>query len=195
MPIIHRDNDSDIELCRAEGEFNAFTSRPAPPIPGRNGLLTSPCDRCLVSTFVDSDGLAARMGGIRRKRKLGGRVAVACSGPMLARMLHTTGLHRIVTVTSTVNEASRALQRHLDRSHRPPVESAVPEPRRGKHQMSRRSPRFLSSEPRGPHQGCPACGSLRWVQHAALFHQRERYWSAKRSCKACGHAWDAWTEP
>jgi DNA-directed RNA polymerase subunit M/transcription elongation factor TFIIS len=57
-------------------------------------------------------------------------------------------------------------------------------------------PALSTSEPRGPHQICPACGSLRWVQHVALRHEHDSHWSASRSCKACGHTWEAtWTEP
>jgi anti-sigma B factor antagonist len=59
--------------------------------------------------FVDSAGLGALIGGIRRVRELGGDVAVACPRPTLTRLLHTTGFDRIVTVTETVAEAAQAL--------------------------------------------------------------------------------------
>ena len=59
--------------------------------------------------FVDSAGLGALIGGIRRAREAGGDVAVCCNRPTLVRLLHTTGFDRIVTVTDTVAEAAESL--------------------------------------------------------------------------------------
>ena len=64
---------------------------------------------------MDSAGLGALIGGIRRAREAGGDVAVACSRPTLTRLLHTTGFDRIVPVTETVEEA----RRRRDRQRRP----------------------------------------------------------------------------
>ena len=58
---------------------------------------------------MDSAGLGALIGGIRRAREAGGDVAVACSRPTLTRLLHTTGFDRIVPVTETVEAAATAL--------------------------------------------------------------------------------------
>ena len=55
---------------------------------------------------MDSAGLGALIGGIRRAREAGGDVAVACSRPTLTRLLHTTGFDRIVSVTETVDDAA-----------------------------------------------------------------------------------------
>lgn len=59
--------------------------------------------------FMDSAGLGALIGGIRRAREGGGDVAVACSRPTLTRLLHTTGFDRIVPVTETLDAAVKAL--------------------------------------------------------------------------------------
>ena len=58
---------------------------------------------------MDSAGLGALIGGIRRAREADGEVAVACSRPTLTRLLHTTGFDRIVPVTETLEEAVDAL--------------------------------------------------------------------------------------
>jgi anti-sigma B factor antagonist len=60
-------------------------------------------------TFVDSAGLGALIGGIRRTRDLGGDVALACGRPTIRKLLHSTGFDRIVAVTETVQEAATAL--------------------------------------------------------------------------------------
>lgn len=51
------------------------------------------------------------------------------------------------------------------------------------------------SVPRGPDQPCPQCQQDNWIQRLALWHERDRYWSARRTCRTCGHQWTAtWTE-
>ena len=59
--------------------------------------------------FVDSAGIGALIGGIRRLRELGGDVAVAAPRPAISRVLHMTGFDRIVPVADTVAEAAESL--------------------------------------------------------------------------------------
>ena len=96
-------------LCRPVGELDAYTVgqfREA-----LSGLAS--VDRLLIDLssvpFMDSAGLGALIGGIRRTREQGGDVAVACSRATLTRLLHTTGFDRIVAVTESVEEAAAAL--------------------------------------------------------------------------------------
>jgi anti-sigma B factor antagonist len=60
--------------------------------------------------FVDSAGLGGLIGGVRGVRELGGEVAVVCSRPTLNRVLHTSGLDRIVVIAASVEEAAAALR-------------------------------------------------------------------------------------
>ena len=96
-------------ICRPVGELDAFTVSQF-----REALSEVAANRRLLIDmsavpFVDSAGLGALIGGIRRARELGGQVAVACNRPTLVRLLRTTGFDRIVTVAETVEEASAAL--------------------------------------------------------------------------------------
>ena len=96
-------------ICRPIGELDAFTVSQF-----RQTLAElAPSPRLLIDMsgvpFVDSAGLGALIGGIRRARELGGDVAVACNRPPLTRLLRTTGFDRIVTVAETVDEAASAL--------------------------------------------------------------------------------------
>src|SRR5439155_23150520 len=109
MLEIEVENSHDYVVCRPVGELDAYTvgqfrERLAE-------LAASP--RLLIDLssvpFMDSAGLGALIGGIRRAREAGGDVAVACSRPTLTRLLHTTGLDRIVPVTETVEAAASAL--------------------------------------------------------------------------------------
>jgi len=64
-----------------------------------------------VVPFIDSAGLGALIGGIRRIRENEGRVVVYCNGATLLRLLHTTGFDRIVPVEETLEAAVGALDR------------------------------------------------------------------------------------
>lgn len=107
--------DIDVEdtphytLCRPIGELDAYTVSEFRDVLGT--LATKPNLVIDLSDvpFMDSAGLGALIGGIRRAREAGGDVAVACSRPTLTRLLHTTGFDRIVSVTDTVEEAAAAL--------------------------------------------------------------------------------------
>jgi anti-sigma B factor antagonist len=96
-------------VCRPVGELDAYTVGQF-----REALADlASTARLLIDLssvpFMDSAGLGALIGGIRRAREAGGDVAVACSRPTLTRLLHTTGFDRIVPVTETVESAASAL--------------------------------------------------------------------------------------
>jgi anti-sigma B factor antagonist len=107
---IHTDETPDgFVICRPVGELDAFTVSQF-----RQSLADlASSERLIIDMsgipFVDSAGLGALIGGIRRTRELGGDVAVACDRPTLVRLLRTTGFDRIVSVTETVEEAMASL--------------------------------------------------------------------------------------
>ncbi len=101
-------------LCRPVGELDAYTVgqfREA-----LSGLAEE--TRLLIDLsevpFMDSAGLGALIGGIRRAREADGQVVVACSRPTLTRLLHTTGFDRIVPVTESVAAAEAAFDQPAD---------------------------------------------------------------------------------
>ena len=105
MLDIQVDLDRGCTICRPIGELDAFTVSQF-----RQSLAElASSGQLLIDLsgvpFVDSAGLGALIGGIRRVRELGGDVAVACPRPTLTRLLRTTGFDRIVTVTPTLEEA------------------------------------------------------------------------------------------
>ncbi len=109
MLEIHTADQGDHALCRPVGELDAYTVSMF-----RDALADlSDRPRLVIDLsevpFMDSAGLGALIGGIRRTRENGGEVAVACSRPTLTRLLHTTGFDRIVPVTETVELAVAAV--------------------------------------------------------------------------------------
>ena len=109
MLEIEVDDSNGFTLCRPMGELDAYTVTSFREALGE--LATHP--RVVIDLsevpFMDSAGLGALIGGIRRAREHGGEVAVACSRPTLTRLLHTTGFDRIVPVTVTLEDAVAAL--------------------------------------------------------------------------------------
>src|SRR5215510_2895214 len=106
---IQVDEADSYTVCRPVGELDAYTVGQF-----RDALGELADKRYLLIDlssvpFMDSAGLGALIGGIRRAREAGGDVAVACSRPTLTRLLHTTGFDRIVPVTETVEAAATAL--------------------------------------------------------------------------------------
>lgn len=61
--------------------------------------------------FIDSAGLGALMGGVRRIREVGGVVAVCCPRPSVARVLSMTGFDRIATLYPSLQQAAAVLLR------------------------------------------------------------------------------------
>ena len=110
MLTIQQDSTPEgFTICRPVGELDAFTVSQF-----RQALAEmASSSRLLIDMsgvpFVDSAGLGALIGGIRRVRELGGDVAVSCNRPTLLRLLRTTGFDRIVTVADSVEEAAAAL--------------------------------------------------------------------------------------
>lgn len=59
--------------------------------------------------FMDSAGLGALIGGIRRIRESDGRVTIFSDREPITKLLHTTGFDRIVPVKEALVEAVAAL--------------------------------------------------------------------------------------
>ena len=109
MLDIEVEDAAEYTLCRPVGELDAYTvSQFREALGGLASKKYLLIDLSAVP-FMDSAGLGALIGGIRRAREAGGDVAVACSRPTLIRLLHTTGFDRIVSVTETVADAASAL--------------------------------------------------------------------------------------
>lgn len=97
------------QICRLTGEVDAYTVgdfREA--LAGMTDVKRLLIDLSEVP-FMDSAGLGALIGGIRKVREAEGDVAVVSNTASLNRLLHTTGFDRIVPVCETVDEALAAL--------------------------------------------------------------------------------------
>lgn len=121
LTIGTEETEDGFSICRPTGELDAFTVAHF-----RQVLAEVASAKRLVIDlsgvpFIDSAGLGALIGGIRRTRELGGDVSVACDRPTLVRLLKTTGFDRIVSVTDTVAQAKAALHNADDPEGAPGV--------------------------------------------------------------------------
>lgn len=104
------DDDDEVAVVRVAGELDSFT---APELrAGIAGVLARPGTIVDIREvpFVDSAGLGALVGGIRRLREAGAAVALCCTRSSLLRLLQMTGLDRIVAVTDSPAEARRVIR-------------------------------------------------------------------------------------
>jgi anti-sigma B factor antagonist len=111
LKIEQEKTDDGFMICRPVGELDAFTVSQF-----RQALAELASEARLVIDmsgvpFVDSAGLGALIGGIRRAREMGGDVAVVANRPGLVRTLRTTGFDRIVTMTETVEAAKESFEK------------------------------------------------------------------------------------
>ncbi len=112
--------DDGFTICRPIGELDAFTVSQF-----RQALAELASQPRLVIDmsavpFVDSAGLGALIGGIRRARELGGDVVVVVNRPGLVRTLKTTGFDRIVAMTETLDAAKEAFEKPAEDGGTPP---------------------------------------------------------------------------
>lgn len=103
------DRVDDHVVCRPVGELDAFT------VGHFRESLTElgGGERVLIDLsgvpFLDSAGLGALIGGVRRAREGGGDVAVYGARPAVARLLHTTGFDRVASVSDSEQDALKSL--------------------------------------------------------------------------------------
>ena len=109
-----RDDDRKYAALRPTGELDAYTvAQFREALAEHSDEPRLIVDLCGVP-FMDSAGLGALIGGIRRIRENEGRVTVYCNGATLLRLLHTTGFDRIVPVEERLDGAIEALDRDPD---------------------------------------------------------------------------------
>lgn len=107
------DDGSRVELC-PDGELDAYSVAQF-----REAFAeVANEDRLVVNLsgvqFMDSAGLGALIGGIRKVRENDGRISVFSDRDAITRLLHTTGFDRIVPVREDLVEAIAALDEEPD---------------------------------------------------------------------------------
>ncbi|HJM28607.1 MAG: STAS domain-containing protein [Acidimicrobiales bacterium] len=109
MLEVNIEGDNEFSICRPVGEIDAYTVDDF-----RQALATlTTVSKLLIDLsevpFMDSAGLGALIGSIRKAGENDGEIVVACGRTSLLELLKTTGFDQIVTVTQSTSEALTAL--------------------------------------------------------------------------------------
>ncbi|HLI00166.1 MAG TPA: STAS domain-containing protein [Acidimicrobiales bacterium] len=114
LEVLQEEAPDGTAVCRLQGDLDTYT---APRLRQALAALAS-APRLVVDlsdvAFIDSAGLGALVGGIRRAQDAGGATAVVCRRPALVRLLEMTGFERLAPVAPTLDEALASLSRPDD---------------------------------------------------------------------------------
>ena len=104
MLEINIEGNSDFSMCRPSGDFDAYTVDEF-----RDALSSlATVSKLLIDLsdvpFMDSAGLGALIGSIRKAGENNGQIVVSCERESLLGLLKTTGFDQIVTVTESVKD-------------------------------------------------------------------------------------------
>ena len=103
------ESSPDPRVIRVHGELDSYTAGQL-----RDGIATTVGRPAVIIDlrevpFVDSAGLGALVGGVRRLREAGTGVAVCCDTSSVRRLLAVTGFDRMIAITDTLAEAEEVI--------------------------------------------------------------------------------------
>ena len=100
------------QVVRPEGDLDVYTVGSLRDAIG--SIIESENPRIVVDLdnvpFMDSSGLGALMGGVRRLREAGGDLAIACTREQHLKLFTITGFGEGVSIAPTVEEAARGFR-------------------------------------------------------------------------------------
>jgi anti-sigma B factor antagonist len=102
----------DYRVLKAMGDLDVYTVRTLRDAIGK--MIQEETPRVVVDLdgvpFMDSSGLGALMGGVRRLREAGGDLAVACTREQHLKLFAITGFGEGVSIAPTVEEAAQGFR-------------------------------------------------------------------------------------
>ena len=102
----------DYQVLRPEGDLDVYTVGSLRDAIGT--MIDDGTPHVVVDLdgvpFMDSSGLGALMGGVRRLREAGGDLAIACTREQHLKLFTITGFGEGVSIAPTVEEAAAAFR-------------------------------------------------------------------------------------
>ena len=102
----------DFKVLRPEGDLDVYTVGSLRDSLG--AIVNEEAPRVVVDLdsvpFMDSSGLGALMGGVRRLREAGGDLAIACTREQHLKLFTITGFGEGVSIAPTVEEAAQGFK-------------------------------------------------------------------------------------
>lgn len=100
------------KILRPQGDLDVYTVGSLRDALGH--MIEEETTRVVVDLdgvpFMDSSGLGALMGGVRRLREVGGDLAIACTREQHLKLFTITGFGEGVSIAPTVEEAASAFR-------------------------------------------------------------------------------------
>ena len=109
MLDVRIEGDNEFSICRPIGEIDAYTVDDFREALSSLAIVSKLLVDLSEVPFMDSAGLGALIGSIRKAGENNGEIVVACGRESLLELLKTTGFDQIVTVTESTSEALTAL--------------------------------------------------------------------------------------
>ncbi len=109
MSQVVQEAGSDCAVYRFVGELDALTAPRLRQVLARMESSSKAVIDLSDVVFIDSTGLNALVGGIRRIRERGGQIAVSSNNPRVRRLLTLTGFEKIVPLGNSVEDAAEKL--------------------------------------------------------------------------------------
>ena len=106
------DDSGDYRVLRPQGDLDVYTVGSLRDALGK--LIEEKGTRVVVDLdgvpFMDSSGLGALMGGVRRLRESGGDLAISCTREQHLKLFTITGFGEGVSIAPTVEEAAKGFR-------------------------------------------------------------------------------------
>ncbi|MGH9995562.1 MAG: STAS domain-containing protein [Nitrososphaeraceae archaeon] len=105
-------DQGDYRVLRPSGDLDVYTVGSLRDALGK--MIEEETPRVVVDLdsvpFMDSSGLGALMGGVRRLREAGGDLAIACTREQHLKLFTITGFGEGVSIAPTVEEAAKGFR-------------------------------------------------------------------------------------
>jgi anti-sigma B factor antagonist len=109
---IQIEDSGDYRVLRPQGDLDVYTVGSLRDALGK--MIEDRTTRVVVDLdgvpFMDSSGLGALMGGVRRLRETGGDLAIACTREQHLKLFTITGFGEGVSIAPTVEEAANGFR-------------------------------------------------------------------------------------
>lgn len=104
-------NDRNVPVIELSGEVDAYTS--ARFRETMIELIESGAVSLVISMdrveYIDSSGLGALVGGLKRATERQGRIVIVCSNPQVRKVFEITGLERVFPLYTAEEDAVKGL--------------------------------------------------------------------------------------
>jgi anti-sigma B factor antagonist len=109
---IEIEDREDYRLLRPSGDLDVYTVGSLRDALGK--MIDDETPKVVVDLdgvpFMDSSGLGALMGGVRRLREAGGDLAIACTREQHLKLFNITGFGEGVSIAPTAEEAAKGFR-------------------------------------------------------------------------------------